>query len=750
MSAILRLPDLNRLAAEKRSKPDRYSLRWRLLITLSLIFLLTFVVIGIAVYSFISRKDFQTWQGRQQEAASSASQIVSSFIERTEDTLAMAGLLHQQDSSEDSQVVSELLQRNQALLEIIRLGPEGQQLSGAYQDRPILANTFTIPQSAWFLQARSGQPYFSGVQISPQNEPYIIMAIPAADGGVVAARLRMTLLWDLMEDLSFGQTGQSYVLNKNNQVIAHTDPAIVLNHTNLARRIEAEVHNQILDQEWLGFYTNFQGQKVSGVTSTVPGTDLVIITEVAEAEVFASSRQALQFLTVGLVVTWIITLSMTSRNLERLILQPLEQLQLGTRQIGEGNLDYRLKIDESKKDEMTKVAKAFNQMAGHLNHHTHALKESEERFRRVVNSISDHIYATKITRNGVHINLFTSPNVFDLTGYPAERIKSDWNLWPSTLIHPDDRAIARAQMDRFAQGQNSSVEYRLIRADGDIVWVRDSGRVERDPTSQEIVVYAVVSDISAQKETEQALRVARDEAMEANKIKSELLARVSHELRTPLGAILGFAEILNLGIYGEISNKQKGFTQQIIKSTHTLTTMVSELLDQARLEAGMLLLDVAHFQPVDVLENLQVTARVLAEKKGLELTTELAADVPLHLVGDAPRLLQILNNLTGNAIKFTEEGSVHVRIFCPNETQWALQVSDTGPGISEEAQALVFDPFRQLDGSITRRHGGSGLGLSIVKKLSELMGGEVFIDSEEGRGSTFTVVLPLKPTLEMA
>jgi two-component system sensor histidine kinase/response regulator len=178
--------------------------------------------------------------------------------------------------------------------------------------------------------------------------------------------------------------------------------------------------------------------------------------------------------------------------------------------------------------------------------------------------------------------------------------------------------------------------------------------------------------------------------------------------------------------------------------------MVSELLDQARLEAGMLLLDVAHFKPVDVLENLQVTARVLAGKKGLELTTELAADVPLHLVGDAPRLLQILNNLTGNAIKFTEEGSVHVHIFCPNETQWALQVSDTGPGISEEAQALVFDPFRQLDGSITRRHGGSGLGLSIVKKLSELMGGEVFIDSEEGRGSTFTVVLPLKPTLEMA
>jgi hypothetical protein len=236
MSAVLRPPDLYRPAAEKRSKPDRYSLRWRLLITLSLIFLLTFAVIGIAVYSFISRKDFQTWQGRQQEAASSASQIVSSFIERTEDTLAMAGLLHQQDSSEDSQVVSELLQRNQALLEIIRLGPEGQQLSGAYQDRPILANTFTIPQSAWFLQARSGQPYFSGVQISPQNEPYIIMAIPAADGGVVAARLRMTLLWDLMEDLSFGQTGQSYVLNKNNQVIAHTDPAIVLNHTNLARR----------------------------------------------------------------------------------------------------------------------------------------------------------------------------------------------------------------------------------------------------------------------------------------------------------------------------------------------------------------------------------------------------------------------------------------------------------------------------------------------------------------------------------
>jgi signal transduction histidine kinase len=244
-------------------------------------------------------------------------------------------------------------------------------------------------------------------------------------------------------------------------------------------------------------------------------------------------------------------------------------------------------------------------------------------------------------------------------------------------------------------------------------------------------------------ERTQELVLARDQALMASQLKTELLSRVSHELRTPLGVILGFAEMLREKVYGPLTDEQYPPLKSIIENSHSLTRQLNELLDQARLGADKLQLQISTFTLTELINGVEAQLQTLAQAKGLRLTIEIAAEMPPALWGDPLRLQQILVNLIGNAIKFTEVGSVRVYIYRPQDNRWVIQVSDTGPGIPVEAWSLIFEPFQQVDGSITRKHGGVGLGLSIVKQLANLMGGEVSLESEVGRGSTFTVKLPL-------
>ncbi len=372
------------------------------------------------------------------------------------------------------------------------------------------------------------------------------------------------------------------------------------------------------------------------------------------------------------------------------------------------------------------------------------LRQSEQRFRKIVSSFSDHIYVTEVMGDGRHINHYLSLQIETLTGYPVEKFADDWSFWPTVVIHPEDQATAAVQAAKLAEGQDSQLEYRLIRADGEVVWVRDSGRAETDAARQSTFVYGLVSDITERKRAEAALAQARDEALTANRLKSQLLANVSHDLRTPLNAILGYAEMLREGAYGSsLSAKQQNFTERIMNNATHLGTLVNDLLDQAHLETGALKLKQVVFNPAGIVDEIKSTMSVLAETKDLSLHCEIAPDMPISLVGDPVRLQQISHNLVGNAIKFTRQGSVHFCLYRPDTDHWALQVRDTGPGISSEAQTYIFDPFRQIDTPATHQRGGFGLGLSIVKQLVTLMQGQILLESQPGQGSTFTVVLPL-------
>ena len=247
----------------------------------------------------------------------------------------------------------------------------------------------------------------------------------------------------------------------------------------------------------------------------------------------------------------------------------------------------------------------------------------------------------------------------------------------------------------------------------------------------------------ARQRRRKALAEARDTAVEASKFKSELVAKVSHELRTPLGAIKGYAQLMQMGSYGAVAHKQREPLDLIISSANYLTLLVNELLDQAKLESNKLVLQASPFEPVQMVRDVELRMRVLAEYQGLQFDLEIDPELPTELVGDMIRLQQILTNLLGNAIKFTETGFVKTIIKKSSEECWSMQVIDSGPGVPPDAQATIFEPFGQVDGSVTREHSGTGLGLSISKQLVELMGGHIYLQSEIGKGSTFTVSLPM-------
>ncbi len=260
------------------------------------------------------------------------------------------------------------------------------------------------------------------------------------------------------------------------------------------------------------------------------------------------------------------------------------------------------------------------------------------------------------------------------------------------------------------------------------------------PTGGWIVTFR---DITSLKENESALAIARDEAARANGFKTQLLANVSHELRTPLGIIMGYTDLLVRKSYGELDEKQISVLGKVRESTEYLEALVSGLLDQAQLDSGRLKLAEVPFEVRVVLGKTCNQLSILAESKKLEFSAIISGDMPVSIIGDSQRLKQILVNLISNAIKFTETGGVNVNIFKSDTNEWKMQVSDTGPGIPENAIQAVFEPFKQLPEANRILRKGYGLGLSITKQLINLMGGNITVESEVGKGTTFTTTLPL-------
>ena len=240
------------------------------------------------------------------------------------------------------------------------------------------------------------------------------------------------------------------------------------------------------------------------------------------------------------------------------------------------------------------------------------------------------------------------------------------------------------------------------------------------------------------------LRIATAKAREAARLKSEFLATMSHELRTPLNAIIGFSDMLMMGMVGDLNEKQHHKVERLRQNGVRLLNLVNDVLDLARIEAKRVEVFNKPFAPAALVDVLTKQMEVLAQEKGLAFGTTIDPDLPPTLIGDVKRIEQVVVNLLSNAFKFTDEGAVNLQVLAnPAEKTWSISVQDTGVGIPPHAQDIIFEEFRQLDGSSTRAYRGTGLGLAITRNLVRMMEGHIKVESVQGEGSTFIVTLPL-------
>lgn len=360
---------------------------------------------------------------------------------------------------------------------------------------------------------------------------------------------------------------------------------------------------------------------------------------------------------------------------------------------------------------------------------TQALSESLEREhiiagrnQAILNSIADGVIVFGADNQAILANpalgrLLERP-LNDLIGNKLE-----------TLMHTEQ--LSPASRETMAQLIQSSEQASSgLRIEWGKKTISTSIAPVMDGINNNIGTVAVFRDITREAEVE--------------KLKDSFVAIISHELRTPLNAILGHAEMLKEAIYGAMNDQQASVAGRIMANSGRLLNMVNDLLDEAQISAGKLSIRPEPFKTAALIEGLHQTLDKIAADKGITITEELASDMPEEIIGDAQRLQQIVINLVNNAIKFTEKGGVHVRIFRPQPDQWTIEVRDTGIGIPKEELANIFEAFRQVDAVTTRQRGGFGLGLSIVKQLVELMRGEIKVQSTIGSGSTFSVTLPLE------
>ncbi|HVB80990.1 MAG TPA: response regulator [Candidatus Binataceae bacterium] len=359
------------------------------------------------------------------------------------------------------------------------------------------------------------------------------------------------------------------------------------------------------------------------------------------------------------------------------------------------------------------------------------LGESEEKFRRVFETSSDAIVITR-TSDGEIIDV--NREFLDRTGYSREEVMS---RRPSELDLWDDREQARTLSDAVkAAGFVRNVEGHFRMRSGEPVTALISS-VRATINGQECVISAV-RDVTELRKTHEALIAAREVALAASEAKSQFLSCMSHEIRTPLNVILGSADLLT---DTELGPEQRHYVDRVISNGSNLLELLNGILDLTRVESGQLSLEQAPFNVAELTERVADTLAIRTRKTQVELVVRVASDLPVTLIGDPLRLNQVLTNLVGNALKFTEHGEVVVAIERDTQSRdpgaLLFSISDTGIGIPPEKLTSIFSPFAQADSSTTRKYGGSGLGLAIVQRLVQLMGGRVWIESAVGKGSTF-------------
>jgi len=693
-----------------------------------------------------------------------------------------------------------LLKNVPAIRDVVALGLDGREQLRLSRIGPSLPDARADHASdPAFVAAKSGQTYFGPVIFPPDSfEPRIVIAAPIEPFrgeviGVLSAEVNVRYVWDVVQEIKVGETGYAYVVSGTGALVAHPDLHLVLQHLDLSDLPQVAGLRDPGDDGAgaAGVYKNLAGQRVLVSHVRIPNVGWTVMVERPLTEAYRPLLASLAR-TGGILLVVCIMAVGAAVLLGRRVVGPIEVLRHGAARLEAGDLDARLELSTG--DEFEELAEDFNRMAGRLQdahagleqkvaERTQALKQSLDEVQglgdtiRAVSASLDLqkvlqtivVHATELSRSdGGLIYEFDEPaQVF--------RFRAGHLLRPEFVAKLDKtpptfrnsimgRAAISGQPEQvvdvgadasyvlkgvvMAEGYQSLLAIptsqggRLI---GGIVVARNAVGGFSDREIDLLRTFANGSTIAIEN-ARLFLEVERKNAAleRASRHKSEFLANMSHELRTPMNAIIGFTDLLLDGIYGNLDERVRKPVDQIHRNGKNLLRLINDVLDLSKIEAGRMELDLGEYSAVETVEAVMVTARPLAELKGLELHACVEGKIgPCY--GDGKRMFQVLLNLVGNAVKFTRQGRVEVRAAAENG-HVHYTVRDTGIGIPPEQLDSIFDEFGQGGTTVTKEFGGTGLGLSIAKRFVTLHRGRIWAESKPQAGSAFHVVVPRKLT----
>jgi signal transduction histidine kinase len=732
----------------------------------------------------------------QREQAEGAAEKIAHFIKEIENQIGWTTQLTWSASTIEQRRFDglRLLRQVPAITELAQLDPTGkEQLRVSRLVMDLGAAQTDYSQAPKFTEAVAKKVYYGPVYFRRESEPYMTLSLAGTrrDAGVSVAEVNLKLIWDVVSQIKVGERGVAYVVDGDGRLIAHPDISLVLRNTDMTRlaQVAAARSGQagpVQEAE------DLHGGKVLSAFAPVSPLGWQVFVELPVEEAYASLYNSIK--RSGLIMFGGLMLAFLSGLLlARRMVVPIQMLRAGAQRIGGGDLGQRISIKTG--DELEGLADQFNDMANRLQEsysglerkvemRTRELAQSVEELRalgevsQAVNSTLDlQTVLDTIVAKAVQLSATDAGTIFVYNEAADQfEVRANYGISEDLVAafeqHHDElsdwlaRATAMRQAVQDADLRNPSV---LPQTDSLQKLVVDAGYLARifiPLLGADRVVGALVVRRKAAGEFPKStidllqtfsaqsvlaiqnarlfheIQVKGHELEVASQHKSQFLANMSHELRTPLNAILGYTELILDSIYGDVPERMRSVLERVQSNGKHLLGLINDVLDLSKIEAGQLKLSLEDYSIRDVVHSVFTLVESLAEEKHLALKVELPDDLPVAH-GDERRLTQVLLNLVGNAIKFTDAGEVVIRAGAANG-HYTLSVQDTGPGIRPSDQVKIFEEFQQADGSSTKAKGGTGLGLSIAKRIVNLHGGRIWVSSEPGNGSTFFIDVPIK------
>ncbi|WP_440903234.1 response regulator [Catenovulum sp. SX2] len=596
----------------------------------------------------------------------------------------------------------------------------------------------------------TGETLFSDFEIYPTrrrgNYPvsgFLTAALLTPEGeriGVLALKISLERILNLIESL----LDQSLIMN---QFLVDSDGYLRTPqqkgqwHSVFTQAINFTVliEGYDLDAD-LYQYTNNQGLAVIASVHDVEVKNIrwKLISEVSTSQVFSSAND-IGIITLTVVfITCAIVLLLVMYQSKKITL-PLVELTLSAGKVARGEDNVQVKVSTG--DEIEQLADTFNHMLSQKKQHETSITEKSNQLALVVESAQVGVWDWDVLSGNIAVN----QKWMEMIGLDKQVARNyTLDLWLES-VHPNDKYKVFKAFLRHSRNKANRYhcEFRFRHISGHWIWLHATGLiVESESDKTPLRVLGTHLDISQRKEVETDLIEAKVQAEQAVKAKSEFLASMSHEIRTPMNGVLG---MMGLVVDSELTPEQKHRVKIAYTSAKSLLTLINDILDFSKVDAGKLELELLDFNLPLMLGEFSEAMAFQANSKGLEIILDLRGVKVNNVKGDPGRIRQILTNLVGNAIKFTDQGKVVIRaelqdnfVNSNKRYKFVCAVSDSGIGIPAEKQALLFTPFHQVDASTTRKYGGTGLGLAICRKLVELMGGKISVQSVANEGSTFT------------